>query len=307
MPLTDVRKAIHCYWDGLFWTNGHGCWETLREALWCAVHVPQYSSAVHLEVAHSLTTDSAIMAIRRMIARRGHQKEIHSDNGTNLRGADKELRASLASLDQDKLKAELTAKAIKWVFNPPAAPHMGGSWERLVRSVKTAIRAILKKQAPCDEVLLTVFAEAECLVNSHPLSHVSLDADDDESLTPAHFLIGSSSAAQPPGAFSADDLCGRKQWRKAQHLADHFWQRWLKEYLPTLTRRTKWHQRTTPVKKGDIVIIVDNTLPRGSWPKGIVTATYPGADNIVRVADVKTATGVFRRPVTKLCVLDVSP
>ena len=83
--------------------------------------------AVHLDVAHSLTTDAAIMAIRRMIARRGCPKEIHSDNGTNLRGTEKELQTAVASLDQKKIRAEMAAKSIKWVFNPSAAPHMGGS------------------------------------------------------------------------------------------------------------------------------------------------------------------------------------
>ena len=69
--------------------------------------------AVHLEVPHSLTTDAAIMAIRRRIARRGCPKEIHSDNGTNLRGAEKELQTAVASLNQRKIRAEMIAKAIK--------------------------------------------------------------------------------------------------------------------------------------------------------------------------------------------------
>ena len=91
-----------------------------------------------------------------------------------------------------------------------------------MHSVKVALRAILRERAPRDEVLLTVFAEAESLVNSHPLTHVSLDADDAESQTPAHFLIGTSSTAQPVGDFSTD-LCSRKQWRVSKHLADPFW------------------------------------------------------------------------------------
>ena len=80
--------------------------------------------AVHLELAGSLTTDSALMAIRRMISRRGQPKKIHSDNGTNLRGADNELRSALAELDQDRIAAEMSAKRIDWVFNPQSAPHM---------------------------------------------------------------------------------------------------------------------------------------------------------------------------------------
>jgi hypothetical protein len=53
------------------------------------------------------------------------------------------------------------------------------------------------------------------------------------------------------------------------------------------------------------VFIADGNLPRNSWPRGIVLRTYPGTDGQVRVVDVKTRTGIFRRPVAKICVLDV--
>jgi hypothetical protein len=79
----------------------------------------------------------------------------------------------------------------------------------------------------------------------------------------------------------------------------------MKEYLPTLTRRTKWHRNSKPLKIGDLVIIADGNLERNSWPKGIVTSTYAGKDDNIRVADVRTTTGTYRRPVAKLCVLDL--
>jgi len=39
---------------------------------------------VHLEIAHSLDTDSCLTAVRRMMARRGRPANIWSDNGTNF-------------------------------------------------------------------------------------------------------------------------------------------------------------------------------------------------------------------------------
>ena len=262
--------------------------------------------AIHLELAHSLSTDSAVMAIRRFISRRGYPRVFYSDNGTNFKGAERELREALAELDQQKLVGQLSVRSVKWVFNPPAAPHMGGVWERLVGSVKKTLYRILKARYPKEETLSTLLMEAESVVNSRPLTHVSVDPSDPEALTPNHFLMGTSSAVQLPGQFSTDDLCLRKQWRIAQALTDQFWRRWIKEYLPTLTRRVKWNRRTEPVKVGDIVIIADDNSPRGSWPKGKVSAVYPGRDGVVRMADVATAGGqIFRRPVAKLCVLDV--
>ncbi|CAG7652420.1 unnamed protein product, partial [Allacma fusca] len=48
--------------------------------------------AIHLEIAPDLSTDAAINAIRRFTARRGVPEVMWSDNGTNFRGADKELQ-----------------------------------------------------------------------------------------------------------------------------------------------------------------------------------------------------------------------
>ena len=46
---------------------------------------------IHLEIAGDLTTNSFILALRRFITRRGNVKHIRSDNGTNFKGAQKEL------------------------------------------------------------------------------------------------------------------------------------------------------------------------------------------------------------------------
>jgi hypothetical protein len=80
----------------------------------------------------------------------------------------------------------------------------------------------------------------------------------------------------------------------------------MKEYLPTLTKRTKWFGQSVPVKVGDLVFIADGDLRRNQWPRGIVTETFSGPDGKVRVANIKTQDGLFRRPVVKLCVLDVT-
>ena len=226
-----------------------------------------------------------------------------------MRGAERELRNSIAELNQDQMINELAPKQVEWHWNPPAGPHFGGAWERLIRSVKVALSAALKERSPREEVLLTVMAEAEAAVNSRPLTHVSVDPRDEDCLTPSHFLIGTPNVSLPPGEFTLRDLSARKQWRIAEGLADHFWQRWVREYMPTLLRRTKWNcqETTKPIEVGAVVVIVDPSMPRSCWPKGRVSAVFPGRDGQVRVVNVKTQFGEYRRPVSKICILDVSP
>ena len=95
--------------------------------------------AVHLEVAKSLETDDFMLVLMRFLNRRGHVKELRSDNATNFVGADNEIRESIQKMDHGKVERQLIEKGVKWVFHPPGASHMSGVWERLVRSVKRSL------------------------------------------------------------------------------------------------------------------------------------------------------------------------
>jgi len=262
--------------------------------------------AIHLEVAKTLTTESCILAIRRMISRRGFPSEICSDNATNFRGATEELKNCLRTLDHNKIQEVFAEKEINWKFIPPGCPHMGGVWERLIRSVKTSLKVVLGNNTPTDEMLSTVLTEAEALVNSRPLTFVSLDPADEEALTPNHFLLGVSSPTLVPVNNQNKTLVSTRNWRTTQTLIDHFWKRWVKEYLPTLTRRSKWLEPQNTIEVGSLVVIADSKMPRGCWPKGRIVNTYPGSDGIIRVVDVQTQFGIFRRPVSKICILDLN-
>lgn len=277
-----------------------------HEKRWGVLFTCLTTRAVHIELASSLSTDATIMALRRMMARRGQPTEIYSDNGTNLRGADAELRKTILELNQQQQSDFAITHGIKWKFIPPSAPHMGGSWEVLVRCVKRALKVVLKERAPKEEVLRTLLAEAEHTINSRPLTHVSVDPRDRETLTPNHFLIGASSGVTVPGHFQEGDLHSVRQWRVSQSLADMFWRRWIREYLPTLLLRKRWRTDPPPLKEGDIVFIMDTTLPRNTWPRGIISAIYPGPDGRIRVVDVRTARGVFTRAVHKIIKLPVA-
>ncbi|XP_062557279.1 uncharacterized protein LOC134222152 [Armigeres subalbatus] len=271
---------------------------------WVALFTCLTVRAIHLEVAHSLSTESCKMAIRRFVARRGSPVEIHSDNGTNFQGASRELREQIRAIDQ-KLAETFTNSNTRWSFNPPSAPHFGGSWERLVRSVKIALGSLCTDRSPNDETLLTVIAEAESIVNSRPLTTVPLETADHEALTPNHFiLLSSSGVVQTPKKLMNPMEVTRTNWNITRQLVDQFWRRWINEYLPTIAVRSKWFSETEKLKEGDVVLIVD-VGHRNGWIKGRIVTVIPGTDGRIRQAMVQTAGGVLRRPVTKLAVLQV--
>ena len=97
-------------------------------------------------VTFSLDNDSFILALRRLIARRGNVQSIYSENGSNLIGAERELRKAYGEMDDDKIQSFMQEHGgdwIKWYKNPPLASHMVGVWERQIRSARaTTITSI---------------------------------------------------------------------------------------------------------------------------------------------------------------------
>ena len=265
------------------------------------------SRAVHIEVADSLDTSSCINAIRRFVCRRGEIKEIVSDNGTNMVGANKELSQSIKQLNKEAIQRFGNSLQINWKFNPPGASHHGGAWERHIRTIRKILQSMLAEQhlkaARNDDQLHTLMCEIEATINSRPLTKISEDPADLSVLTPNHLLQMKNPAFFPPGVFCEKDLYSKRRWRQVQFLADLFWKRWTAEYLPLLQKRQKWLQPTRNVQVGDLVLIVDSTAPRNSWLMGLVQDTRVDQNGFVRSAEVKTRTSVLTRPITKLCLL----
>ena len=259
--------------------------------------------AVHIEIAHDLSTDSFIQAFQRFVSRRGPPLEIYSDNGTNFKGAEADIKNALECWNQSRIQDQLRKRSIKWHFNPPGASHAGGIWERIIRSIRKIFRSLLGSQVVNDETLLTFMAEVEKILNDRPLTRQTEDPADLNPLTPSKLLLLRQNSSIPPGSFDENDKFGSR-WRHAQYLADVFWRRWTKEYLPSLQERQKWLRPRRNLKVGDLVLITDENTPRGRWPKGIVECVFPDKYGIVRQGIIRTATTRLRRDVRKLCLLE---
>jgi len=52
-----------------------------------------------------------------------------------------------------------------------------------------------------------------------------------------------------------------------------------------------------------MVILMEDNLPPLSWSMGRIQEIHPGNDGVVRVATVRTAKGIYKRPITRLCLL----
>ena len=123
-----------------------------NEKRWCCFFTCLTMRTVHIEVVPKLETDSCLIAIVKFFARRGEQCTIISKNGTNFIVAEREFAECVAAWNKEGIKEHQIRRGIRWKFNPPAAPHFGGVWERLVRICKKAMYAVLGNRSITEDV-----------------------------------------------------------------------------------------------------------------------------------------------------------
>ena len=215
---------------------------------WEAKFTWMNSRAIQLELATSLESDCFINVFRRFVNRRGRSKFMYSDNGTNFVGAELEIAQAIENWKQCQMRDEILQRGCQSVFQPPKR-------KGCIRRIRTAMKAMLEESLVEEDVLATVLTEVEATLY------------DLQPLAPNHLLLQRTVRTLPPGTFVKEDMLLTKKWRQTQILADHFWRRWVKEYVPALQDRQKWHRPRRNAQVGDLVLVVDQDLLResGFW------------------------------------------
>ncbi|GBN52957.1 hypothetical protein AVEN_131216-1 [Araneus ventricosus] len=260
----------------------------------------------------NLTTETFLPALRRFIARRGLCSEIWSDNARTFKKAELELKHLWTIINHPMVKDFYASHKIQWRFIVEKAAWWGGFYERLIRSVKLALRKTVGKTTLSREELETLLIEIEGVLNSRPLTYVFSEFQEPVPLTPAHMLLGRRVNSLPPARLTIDsNLSNRKmvikRFNYRERLINNFWNKWSKEHLLML-RSTHYVKPTGTVREfkvNDIVLINDEKLPRHFWKLGRVVAVFPGRDGKVRSCQVKTNTFVIKRPVQLLYNLEI--
>ncbi|XP_076660027.1 uncharacterized protein LOC143363307 [Halictus rubicundus] len=215
-------------------------------------------------------------------------RNLYSDNGTNFVGARNEMQRVTDFFRDGTTKQRILdytiTHGIDWHFIPPRAPHFGGLWESAVKSAKRHLLKVVGETRLTFEELATVLTRIEA----------------------CHFLIGGPLTAIPHPDVTDISVNRLSRFQLLQAMYQHFWKRWQKEYLHHLQQRSKWKLDVPEqFRIGTMVIVKEDNLPPLRWRLGRIVNLHPGADRVTRVVSVRTADGVFTRPVSKICILPV--
>ncbi|XP_065084788.1 uncharacterized protein LOC135706997 [Ochlerotatus camptorhynchus] len=226
---------------------------------WIVLFICLDTKAIHLEIVSELSTGAFMAAFDRFVSRRGKPATVWTDNGTNFVGTANvldEWKSFFDSIDnQDGIRR--AGNEIEWRFNPPEAPHLGGIWEANIRQTKSLLVKHTAGATLCFEELSTVLARIEAVLNSRPITPLSVDPEDFEPLTPGHFLIFRPLTAIARPEVSVRVKHPRSRFEHITQIIQHFWDRWSSEYLSSLQQSKKSTYPTSTVHSNLIVSMSD--------------------------------------------------
>ena len=288
------------YAGPLFVHQIYGDNQTEMHKVWVVLYTCAVTRAVHLDLVPDASASAFIRSLKRFIGRRGVPNLMISDNATCFKN------------EEVKLNKELLRLRVKWQFIVEASPWWGGFRERLVQTVKRSLRKVLFRSSVNYEELQTVIIDVEAIINSRPLTYVS-DNDVEETLTPAHLLLGRRLLSTFDESFDdgadVDNTVLTKRMKYLKTLSEHYWKRFREEYL--LELRAQHVQGSDPARKPEVgeIVVIEGTVKRNDLRLGKIESFIIGADGRQRGAVLKTFDGsqsrCIQRPIERLCPIEV--
>jgi len=227
-----------------------------------------------------LSTENFLLALPRFTVKRGLRNAIYTDNVQTFHAANRELRELCTVLSAAKTHQYFEENGIRWKFIRPRSAWWGGWWERVVGTTKRCLRNVLGCSQVDEEEFHNILVGTEAALNSRPVIH----DDDNETLTPAHFLTGGKQTTIPHGPEPIRTENLTKSFRQHQKLTEDLWRRWQREYLLQLRNYQEIRRpaRQGPkFKVGDIVLLQEERCRDTCKRK-------PGSTNFFEVDTVKS-------------------
>ena len=289
--------------------------ENTTSKVYVCLYTCAATRAVHLELTRTLSTQEFLLSFRRFVNRRGLPSVLTSDNATTFKSASREIQRICRSKEVQDF---IASRSVTWQFIVEKAPWWGGFWERLVRSVKIALKKVIGRTSLDYDELLTVLTEIEGVINARPITYIY---DDEESvsyaLTPSQLIYGRRLCSNPNSQHNEISSTNTSLTRRARYhrqILRQFTSRWRREHLLNLRESSQVNskrQKTEALTVGDIVIIKNDKTNRSFWRLGRIEQLITGGDGMTRAAMVKVCnedgkSSKLRRSIEHLVPLEVN-
>ncbi|KAK6735924.1 hypothetical protein RB195_018905 [Necator americanus] len=319
VTISKPFQNVGCDFMGPFLSNRN-------ERMYICLYACLAIRAIHLEVVESLSTGAFLNSFIRFVSRRGVPLLMRTDCGSNFKLGQKIIEKLFESDETtgNSVMNYYASEGIRWIFNPPASPWMGGVWERLVGSVKRSFQESVGRKKLSFEQMTTVVTRIEAVINTRPLTKLSATDLSEISLRPIDFLQGNFKFSIPNSEMSKlrNDLTFEPELIQtaaqayealvsSENIATKFWEKWNTEYLTILrdSHRCQLNQKRHVSKipqVGEIVLVEQELLPRAQWVYGKIEDLVRSADGMIRSAKIlMPSRKILQRPVNKIYPLEI--
>ena len=260
--------------------------------VWVVIFLCLNTKAVSMEISAGYSTKDFLLAYNAHVNVRGTPKFVHSDRGSQLVSAHKDVAEELLKYDWDFIASSTAHNGTTWKFAPAGGQWRNGAAESFVKKFKLSFTHLYQ-----DSNLN--FAELSCAVkrianvlNHRPVSvqRTKSDAHDDDflaPLTPNMLITGRSSDTAPRDCLNfTDDPHMRKSF--LDELEQAWWFQFKVQYFDSLIPTRKWIDSSRNVAVGDVVLLqyASKSTP-GTYRLGRVTAVETDEDGLVRTCTVR--------------------
>ncbi|CAO4364538.1 unnamed protein product [Caenorhabditis nigoni] len=285
--------------------------------LWVMLVTCLITRAVHLEVVPDNTATSFLLALRRLIGRRGTPKTILSDNAPTFTLGYEMMNTDIRSVinSSQTLTCYLASKEIEVKQITPFAPWQGGVYERIVAIVKNMLYKIIGRQHLSYIEIESLIIECEGILNSRPITMNPISISDTEAVRPIDFLLPKAELSLPNNPFTnttaklgVTEKQTREYLKQLDTIRLHLWEEFYKElYTGYKAPRYKDKSHSTESPQPNHVVLVETpNIPRYRWPLARIIQLLPSKDGKVRSVLLKCKNTTIERAINQLIPLELT-
>ena len=247
------------------------------------------TKAVKLYIAAGYSTADFLMTFEQYTSDHGQPATVHSDRGSNLVCAAKEV--DTPDYDWDIIEKSSRGKT-RWIFCPSGCQFRNGAAESFVKKTKRTLAHTYGDKSLTFHEMETALKRAASILNSRPMSAIccrkgGVDPDFITALTPNMLLLGRANCDAPFKNYEdAETPLARLQY--IAEIESLFWHQFKVQDFHNLVPTKKWRVEKRNVRKGDVVLIqYSGKSKSGEYKMGRVVAVEVDPDQLVRTCLVR--------------------
>ena len=257
--------------------------------VWNVIFVCLNTKAVTMYLAPGYSTDDFFIAYNSHISDRGLPSMVHSDRGSQLVAAGKEIE-----FDWDCIAQRSSIQGTNWEFTPAGAQWRNGAVEIFVKKFKKSFELLYSKTRLNYAELSCAVKRIASVLNDRPLSvqksvNSYPDRDFLSPITPNMLLTGRSGKRAPAQQLDINyDDIPQDRLSFVEELELAWWCQYKVQYFASLIPTQKWLHAKRNISIGDVVLIEYKTKSfPGTYRLGRVKGVeIDPKDNLVRTCTV---------------------